>query len=104
MYANSSRTKSDEVSPDLGTKTPPREHPDDNGEHQQRVEQEDGFLRREQRAEKANAERGFKGVSRRQCGIQVSLFPSDGLQVGVEERPKAIVLIRAVDQRKDRID
>src|SRR5712692_11804648 len=37
------QNKSDEVSPDLGTKTPPREHPDDNGEHQQRVDRKMDF-------------------------------------------------------------
>src|SRR5271157_2418388 len=89
---------------DAAAETLPRQHTDEDRQQQQRIEEEDGLFRLEQRAKKADVKRQFPRIIRRQRRIQHPRFAREHRDVGIEERSKTFVLIPAIDQQKERIN
>src|SRR5712691_4195491 len=90
----------EQISLDGRTKAPPNQQGQQEGENEQRVEQEDGFLGSDERAQQAFAERRVPGEIRRAAGIEFSLLRGEHRQVGGEERAETIELVEAVEKQE----
>src|SRR2546426_3024112 len=82
------------------TKPLPNQEGQQEGENEQRVEQEDGFLGSDERAQQAFAERRGPGEIRREAGIEFSLLRGEHRQVGGEERAETIELVEPVQKQE----
>src|SRR5713226_5037098 len=90
----------EQISLDGRTKALPNQQGQQEGENEQRVEQEDGFLGSDQRAQEAFAERRVPRKIRRKVGIEFSLLRGEHGQVGGEERAETIELVEAVEKQE----
>src|SRR5258708_6196134 len=88
------------ISLDGRTKPLPNQKGQQEGENEQRVEQEDGFLGSDERAQQAFAERRVPGEIRREVGVESSLLRGVHRQVGGEERAETIELVEPVQEEE----
>src|SRR2546426_5485625 len=82
------------------TKPLPNQKGQQEGENEQRVEQENGFLGSDERTQQAFAERRVPGKIRREVGVESSLLRGEHRKVGGEERAETIELVEAVEKQE----
>src|SRR5229473_485208 len=90
----------EQISLDGRTKPLPNQQGQQEGENEQRVKQEDGFLGSDERTQEAFAERRVPGEIRREVGVESSLLRGEHRQVGGEERAETIELVEAVEKQE----
>src|SRR6185437_4508559 len=76
----------------------------DDGEDDERIEEEDGFFRRNERAEKSDVEGRFPRILRGQSWVLQAVLDGEVVNVGVEKVSEAVELIKAVEQEEESVD